>query len=102
MNIQEKVLGKIKSVIENEGFEFVVQKDFTNTGTIYVMDDLDVLGSLYYNFQSNYATLKVCGHGVDISKVTHHKDMESFYFKYNKDLKEKVNDIINSLISKVA
>jgi hypothetical protein len=89
-------------VIENEGFECVLQKNFTNTGTIYVMDDLDVLAGLNYNFQSSYATFKVYGHGVDASKVTHHKDMQSFYMTYNKDLKETVIDIIDSLKNNIA
>ena len=102
MNVQEKVLGKIKSVIENEGFECVVQGHASNVGTFYVMYDLDILVALNYNFQSSYATFKVYGHGIDASKITHHEDMQSFYMTYNKDLKEKVTDIINTLRVKIA
>lgn len=102
MNIQEKVLGKIKSVIEDAGFDCVEQSRFTNMGTFYVMDDLDVLVALNYDFQSDYAVFKVYGHGVDASKVTYHEDMKSFYLSYNKDLKEKVIEIIDAVRVKIA
>jgi hypothetical protein len=101
MNIQEKVLQKIQEIVEANKAEYVVQKGAVNTGTVYVMEDLDVLLVLDYNFQSSYARFQLYEHGIDVSNAVDYSKVKSFSMYYNKNLKEKMNELGDYLRVKI-
>ncbi len=102
MNIQEKILNKIEEVVVGSKAEYVVNKNAANTGTVYVMDDFDVLLVVDYDFQSDYAKFQVYGHGVDVSNEMDYKKIKQISIYYNKNLKEKIVELIDYLKVNIA
>ena len=58
MTIQDKALAAIKKLAKNFGLEFVEQRQWANTGSVMLMDDLDNVLHFGYQFHRDYAVLQ--------------------------------------------
>ena len=58
--IQKKVLDKMKKITEEAGFEFDVEGNWANTGTVYVRDeDFETLLTVSYDFQNSWGNFSM-------------------------------------------
>ena len=64
MNMQSKILNTIEDSANQYDLDFVISSGAVNTGTVYIMDGLDVVLTVTYNFQTAYCSINSYKSGV--------------------------------------
>lgn len=87
MDMQDKMMGEIKRIVESMGFDFVQQQNWSNTGNVLIQKKGTFTSkfSFHYDFQSSYATLQFYPAGkkpIGTCGFTHEDCIGHFYFDY--------------------
>ena len=93
--MQTKILTAIRKHAEKAGLEVVDQPQYSNTGSVFLMDGFTTKLSFGYDFQAGYATLQFYPEGKKISRTCGFTDPDcvlNAYLKYE-DLSGKMQEI---------
>lgn len=58
MTMQDMIFNAIKNEVENLGYDFIVQQEYSNTGKVYINKKFKSYLSFAYNFQSDNCTIQ--------------------------------------------
>ena len=58
MTMQDMIFNAIKNEVENLGYDFIVQQEYSNTGKVYINKKFKSYLSFAYDFQSDYCTIQ--------------------------------------------
>ena len=99
--MQEKVIASIGKEITAKGFEPVVSRSYSNTGSIGIQekDEVGNIACVYYNFQDETMTLSIAVNGVKIPSQKGRSDYFDYYMK-NED-RVRYNEFKNTLINEL-
>lgn len=57
MNMQDKMMAKLHAIADDLSLDFLDQREASNTGVVFVQQDLTTLLVIEYSWQSTYATI---------------------------------------------
>jgi len=73
-SMQEHILEALDTEVQINGMELVVNFDFQNSGTLYIMDGLKPIIAMEFEFKNDMVMVKAKGSTV-IEKFRYDKDM---------------------------
>ena len=85
-NFQKELLNEFEKIANEKKLKFVVEKDWANCGSIYLMDNFKCIAEGSFDFQTRYANISF------ESKLDNANTVGSSYIEYNKDLPQFINE----------
>ena len=58
MTMQDMILNAIKNEVEELGYDFIVQQEYSNTGKVYINKTFKSFLGFAYNFQSEHCIIQ--------------------------------------------